>query len=182
MAPERHGPPRCRSSSTPRRAAGREPRRVFASPSCPALGFPQPNADGRGKPPGNPPGGFPMGVHRTSSAVRFPSPNRREPGGLAVQCCARPGATGGTAPRLRKGYLGRDAAGSRSRRQHPKPKKTEYAVFPVRLVIDRLWADPPIASEGVIRFGTRSKRGTTLGPRHRGFLQLASHLHRGRGP
>ena len=52
----------------------------------------------------------------------------------------------------------------------------------MRPVLDRLWADPPIASEGVTWPGTRSIWGTFLGPRARGFLQLRLHLHRGRGP
>src|SRR5207247_5581199 len=48
--------------------------------------------------------------------------------------------------------------------QEPRPAHAGHdnriAVFPVRPVIGRLWADPPIASEGVTRTGTRSIRGT----------------------
>src|SRR2546427_9034889 len=37
-------------------------------------------------------------------------------------------------------------------------------VFPARLVNDWSWADPPIASEGVIRSSARSRRGTNFLP------------------
>ena len=37
---------------------------------------------------------------------------------------------------------------------------TQDLMFPVRLLIGRLWADPPIASEGVLQHSTRSIRGT----------------------
>ena len=39
---------------------------------------------------------------------------------------------------------------------------TEYAVLPVPLVLGRRWADPPIASEGVLRTCTRLVRGALL--------------------
>ena len=40
------------------------------------------------------------------------------------------------------------------------PKKTEYEVFPVRRVIDWLWADPLSRAEGVLLTSARSRRGT----------------------
>src|SRR5262249_28128252 len=92
--------------------------------------------------------------------------------------CPRGGTAVAKSPdRRRRGWRHRRRLAAKT----PIPHTTEYAVFPVRLVIARLWADPPIASEGVIRTGARSKRGTSSGPWPRGFLSIAP-SNRDRGP
>jgi len=142
----------------------------------------------RGSPPGRPTHGIepqlPARLERPRETLAITSSATGSSPGNAHD--VNPRSCHGTAVAfaVHRPRLKRANAGSQTTRSTNRPRTTEYAVFPVRLVIGRRWAIPLSRAKESNRPAHGRYGEPYLGPRACGFRHhlTVCRLHRSRGP